>query len=214
MVLPNHVGLIPDGNRRWAQRNGVDLYSAYLRGLDVLMDAVDYLSDRGVGYITVFAMSLDNCRRRSRLEIEILKKISRIAFERVLNHNKVKSGKARIVVLGKPQLVGNEIKDEAFRIMMKTRWHTPYTVTILYCYSGEYEIEAAEKGYTPSSILVHPRLDLVIRTGGYPRLSGFLPLRADYAELYATDTLWPDLTRKEIDEALKWYSMLPKNFGR
>ncbi|MEB3806381.1 MAG: undecaprenyl diphosphate synthase family protein [Desulfurococcales archaeon] len=214
MALPNHVGLIPDGNRRWAKRNGVDLYSAYLRGLDVLMDAVDYLSDRGVGYITVFAMSLDNCRRRSRLEIEILKKISRIAFERVLNHNKVKSGKARIVVLGKPQLVGDEIKDEAFRIMMETRWHAPYTVTILYCYSGEYEVEVAEKGYTPSSILIHPRLDLVIRTGGYPRLSGFLPLRADYAELYSTDTLWPDLTRKEIDEALKWYSMLPKNYGR
>ncbi|MCE4627379.1 MAG: undecaprenyl diphosphate synthase family protein [Desulfurococcales archaeon] len=214
MQLPMHVGLIPDGNRRWAKQKGISLYQAYLRGLDVLMEIIDYLSDKGVKYITVFAMSLDNCKKRSKLEIEVLKKITDVAFERVKNHVKVRNGEARILVMGETCIVGEEVTRKANEVMELSRWGSPITVTILYCYSNASEMERINKGFMPSSTIFLPNLDLVIRTGGYPRLSGFLPLRADYAELYATKTLWPDLTIEEVEKALSWYSSLPKNYGR
>lgn len=212
--MPTHVGLIPDGNRRWAKKNRVSLYDAYLRGLDVLIKVIDYLADRGVRYITAFAMSLDNCRRRSKIELEILKRVTSIAFERVKRHERVRLGKARILVIGETCIIGNDVVEKSREVMTISRWGNPTTVTILYCYSNESEMKRVYRGYMPSSTVFLPNLDLVIRTGGYPRLSGFLPLRADYAELYATGTLWPDLTIEEVERALQWYSTLPKNYGR
>lgn len=209
-----HVGLIPDGNRRWANRNRVGLYEAYLRGLDVLMDVIDYLSDKGIRYITVFAMSLDNCLRRSRAEISILRRVTNVAFKKVREHKKVRNGEARIIVMGNPCIIGEEVAEESREIMEISRWGSPFTITILYCYSNAIELNRVRMGYMPASTLFLPNLDLVIRTGGYPRLSGFLPLLADYAELYSTQTLWPDLTFKEVDEAIEWYHNLPKNYGR
>ncbi len=214
MKLPMHVGIIPDGNRRWARKQGVSLYEAYIKGLDNLISIIDYLLDKGVKYVTVYAMSMDNCRRRSKPEILILKKISRIAFDRVMNNWRVKNGITRVIVIGNPLIIGKDVYEMAKKVMRYSRWGRDSVLTILYCYSGSWEVSRNMIGYTPPSLLHLPALDLVIRTGGYPRLSGFLPLINEYAELYSTKTLWPELSLDEVEEALNWYSMLPKNFGK
>ena len=213
-MLPGHVGIIPDGNRRWANKRGISLNEAYRRGLDKLIQVIDHLFDRNIKYVTVYAMSMDNCKRRGKLELAILRRISRIAFRKVMSNQRIRSGEARVTVLGEPGLVGGEIEEMAREVMEKSRWGQDYNLTILYCYSGRWEIERARLGYTPASLIMLPPLDLVIRTGGYPRLSGFLPLLADYTELYSTTTLWPDITLEEVDRALEWYAGLPKNYGR
>ncbi len=213
-MRPRHVGIIPDGHRRWARREGVSIAEAYERGYSRLMDVVDWLQEEGVEYVSVYALSRENCVRRSSLELEVLKRISLRAFERMLGDPRVAGGEARVVVLGDPGLVGADVAEAARRVVEASRWGERYTLAVLYCYSHVVEEERARRGYSHVSTLILPPLDLVIRTGGYSRLSGFLPLLASYAELYVTGTLWPDFTRRDLEEALEWFSRQRRNFGR
>ena len=215
MEAPVHVGIIPDGNRRWARRNGVSLQEAYKRGYENLIRIIEALDRHGVQYVSVYAMSRDNCTRRPGPELAILRALSRDAFTRLLEEEKVRNGRIRVIVLGDYESFDPKVASLARRVMEESRWGGPRTLTILYCYSGSWEAEnSARLGIVPPSMVHLPPLDLVIRTGGYSRLSGFLPFLADYAEMYVTDTLWPDFGPDELGKALEWYRSLPKNFGR
>jgi len=213
--LPLHVGIIPDGNRRWARRNGVPLPSAYRKGYERLREIVRALEDRGARFVTIYALSRDNCTRRNGLELAALRELSRLAFQELLEDEEVVSGRLRVLVIGDYASFDPEVARLARSVMKASRWGGPNTLTILYCYTGLWELEEAwNKRVLPPSLIHLPPLDLIIRTGGYSRLSGFLPALAEYAEIYVTETLWPDFTVEELDRALEWYSSKPKNFGR
>jgi len=213
--LPRHVGIIPDGNRRWARRNNVSLPEAYRRGYERLREIVRALEDRGARFVTVYALSRDNCTRRNGLELAALRELSKLAFQELLEDEEVVSGRLRVLVIGDYASFDPEIARLARTVMKASRWGGPNTLTILYCYTGLWELETAwSKGLLPPSLIHLPPLDLIIRTGGYSRLSGFLPALAEYAELYVTETLWPDFTVEELDRAIEWYMSNPKNFGR
>jgi len=211
---PRHVGIIPDGNRRWARLRGVGLPEAYRRGYENLVSVIEALHDMGVPFASVYAVSRENCVRRGRLELEILRRLSLEALERLARDPRVAGGETRVVVLGDPGMLGGEVAARARRLALETRWNSPYTLTVLICYSTASEAERAARGFEPASTLTLPPLDLVVRTGGYTRLSGFLPLLADYAELYFTETLWPDFTRERLVEAIEWFRGRRRNFGR
>lgn len=213
-MLPLHVGIIPDGNRRWARKAGVGLRQAYQRGYNRLMRVVDYLAERGVKYLTVYVLSRENCLRRSRVELEILRTLSLSAMDRLLRDRRVMSGEARVIVLGDPGMVGEDVAEKARILARTSRWGTKYLLALLYCYSDATERERINRGLHPASSIVLPPLDLLIRTGGYRRLSGFLIPLASYAEIYTTETLWPDISVEEIEEALNWFSRQKRNFGR
>ncbi len=213
-MLPQHVGIIPDGNRRWARRMGVNLYEAYRRGYERLMEVVDYLAERGVRFLTVYVLSRENCLRRSRGELEILRTLSLAAMDRLLRDRRVRGGEARVVVLGDPGMVGEDVAEKARLLARESRWGSRYLLALLYCYSNTTEEERISRGLHPASSIVLPPLDLLIRTGGYRRLSGFLTPLAGYAEIYTTDTLWPDISVREVEEALDWFTRQKRNFGR
>jgi len=215
VLEPLHVGIIPDGNRRWARARGVSLAKAYSAGYRRLREIVEALEEKGARYVTVYALSRDNCTRRSGAEIAVLRELSKAAFRELLKDEKVVSGSLRVIVIGDYSSFDPEVARLARRVMVESRWGGPSTLTILYCYSGQWELEEAwRRRHVPASQAHLPPLDLIIRTGGYSRLSGFLPALADYAELYVTDTLWPDFTREELDKALDWYRRRPRNFGK
>ncbi len=210
---PTHVGIIPDGNRRWARRNGESLHNAYRRGYERILEAVDYLTEKGVRYVSIYTLSYENCLRRPREELRILRALSIMAFERIRRDPRVVGGEARIIVLGNPGLVGDDVREAAFRAMKESRWGTKYVLTVLYCYSGAWESELVMKGYYFPSKTHLPPVDLIIRTGGYRRISGFLPFLTEYSELYVSDVLWPDASPFLFDDALEWYRSVERNFG-
>ena len=207
-----HVGIIPDGNRRWARSRGLTIRDAYEAGYSKLKEVARYLFDYNVRYLTVYAMSYDNCVKRDADERNVLlrvldKAIVDLERERLLDEYDVK-----LVVSGDLTLIPDgtrrKIQDLVERYSSGRR-----VLHVGLCYSVWWELSQLKHrnlGFEQRM----PPIDLVIRTGGARRISGFFPLLVEYAELYFTDTLWPELTRRELDLAIEWFKRQRRNFGR
>jgi undecaprenyl pyrophosphate synthase len=207
-----HVGIIPDGNRRWARSRGLTIRDAYEAGYSKLKEVARYLFDYNVRYLTVYAMSYDNCAKRDVDERNALlrvldKAIVDLERERLLDEYDVK-----LVVSGDLTLIPDgtrrKIQDLVERYSSGRR-----VLHVGLCYSVWWELSQLKHrnlGFEQRM----PPIDLVIRTGGARRISGFFPLLVEYAELYFTDTLWPELTRRELDLAIEWFKRQRRNFGR
>ena len=207
-----HVGIIPDGNRRWARSRGLTIRDAYEAGYSKLKEVARYLFDYNVRYLTVYAMSYDNCVKRDADERNALlrvldKAIVDLERERLLDEYDVK-----LVVSGDLTLIPDgtrrKIQDLVERYSSGRR-----VLHVGLCYGVWWELSQLKHrnlGFEQRM----PPIDLVIRTGGARRISGFFPLLVEYAELYFTDTLWPELTRRELDLAIEWFKRQRRNFGR
>ncbi len=211
--LPRHIGVIPDGNRRWARHRGVTLYQAYDVGYKRLVSVIEYLHELGINYTSVYAMSRDNCIKRTKFEKSILFKMAISAFDDLMNNKKLEEHSVRIVVLGDLTLLPVDIRRKALETVESTKDRNRGILTIALCYSGKWEVEYYTARGLPLPSLQLPPIDLLIRTGGMRRISSFLPLLLEYAELYFTDTLWPDFDREELMRALEWFSRQERRMG-
>jgi len=206
-AVPIHVGIVPDGNRRWARRNGVSLLEAYLRGYRNVKMLSKELYNRSVRVVSVYGVSAENCEKRSPEEKKIIEKVAIHALRDLRSDEFVR-------VLGWPSRLSEAVATEAEITTRELDRGRGGLFVLLICYSGRAEIEwYSARGMIPPSLLLPP-VDLVIRTGGVRRLSGFLPVASDYAELYFSDKLWPDFGLQDIEKALSWFSMQKRNFGR
>ena len=212
--VPLHVGIIPDGNRRWAKTHGVDLHTAYLEGYENVKRIVRSLYELGVRIVTVYGLSMENCLHRPPNEKLVIEKVAVYALQDLRNDEFLRDNRIRILIIGDPGRFSRAVEAEALKTSKALDEGDGGLLTILICYSGRWEAEEYTlKGLVPPSLLLPP-IDLVIRTGGARRLSGFPPLASDYAELYFSSKLWPDFTVKDVLEALKWYADQKRNFGR
>jgi tritrans,polycis-undecaprenyl-diphosphate synthase [geranylgeranyl-diphosphate specific] len=213
-TIPHHVGIIPDGNRRWARKNGVSFAVAYNKGYEVLKEILKYLLDLGVKYVSVYVMSRDNCLKRSNFELKILNDLAYRGFRELRNERLIKEKKVSVRVIGDLNLVEERVRKEINKTVNYTAKFRERTLYLAVCYGVRWEIEEAIKNNKIPFSLTIPMIDLVIRTGGRRRLSDFLPIPASYAELYFTDTLWPDFNKEELIKALEWYKRQERLFGR
>ncbi|MCS7107274.1 MAG: undecaprenyl diphosphate synthase family protein [Acidilobaceae archaeon] len=204
-----HVGIIPDGNRRWARRRGLALAEAYSRGYEVMRSTVERLADEGVRHITVFAMSRDNCARRESFEREILFKLVDKALSDLKSGRYLRGYTFSVRVVGDLQMSTPRVR-EAVESVKGLEGELSLNVGL--CYGKEWEEEVMRKGIRPLEGI--PQIDLVIRTGGMQRLSDFFPSLVRYAEFYFTQSLWPDFTQRELEEALAWFYSRKRNFGK
>lgn len=211
--LPNHVGIIPDGNRRWARKKGLSLWSGYMAGYAKLKAVVKHLFNIGVKNVSVYAMSLDNFLKRSEYEVKVLMKLAKKGFRELREDKDLNEKGIRVTVIGEINYLPSDVREEAIKLMEQTSRGKGGTLYIVFLYSIDEEIKKSMRMHVKPFTLDMPPIDLIIRTGGMKRISGFLPLASIYAELYFTDTLWPDITIEEINEALKWYSSVQRRFG-
>jgi tritrans,polycis-undecaprenyl-diphosphate synthase [geranylgeranyl-diphosphate specific] len=212
--LPSHVGIIPDGNRRWARRNGKSLLEAYLYGYRKLVEVSEYLLDRGVRYLSVFSMSYENCVNRDPQEKKIIEEVAVYALRDIRFNQRFRDYGIRLLVLGDPSIFSERVAREASESVRILDGGRGGVLCLLICYSGRWEaLHYSRLGMIPPSLLLPP-VDLVIRSGSARRLSGFLPVASEFAELYFTDKLWPELALEDIESALEWFSRQKRNFGR
>ena len=212
--IPNHIGIIPDGNRRWAKRNKVSYIEAYFKGYEVLRFILRKLLKLGVKFVSVYVMSRDNCLKRSKMELDILNELVLRGFKELREDPMVNDNKVSIKVIGDLSLVRENVRHEAKKTIDATRSYKEKALYLALCYGVKWEIkEAVKKGQLPPSLLMPP-IDLIIRTGGRKRLSDFLPIPSSYAELYFTDVLWPDFNEEELIKAIKWFSSQERLFGK
>lgn len=226
-ILPTHVGLILDGNRRWAKANGLPTLEGHRQGAEVFREIALAAFDKGVSYLTAYIFSTENWSRTEE-EVDYLMKLVIRATEKYLDTFH-KAG-IRVVTLGRRDNISQDVIDSIERTEAKTKDNTKGTLALCFNYGGQEELVDAAKslvmqGLSPSDITVdvlrsglyHPEIpdiDLLIRTSGEHRVSGFMLYRTAYSELYFVDKYWPDFNSEDLDEALAAYTQRERRYGK
>ncbi len=214
MRLPRAVGIIPDGNRRWARSRGVSLGYAYMVGVKKAIDVADFLLERGVERVFFYLLSEENCVKRESEELQLIGEIvkSNLSEAEIV----ARRHDAQIVTIGNLPLLPESLRETAeryslLRILEEGDGRVEERLIVVgTCYSVMWELKASP--CTPITTLLG-EIDLVIRSGGERRLSGFFPLLTLYSELYFIDKYWPEIGFEDLEEALKWYSTRERRMG-
>lgn len=229
--LPHHVAVIMDGNGRWAKGRGLPRILGHKRGVDTLKSLLRCCDDWGIGALTAYAFSTENWGRPNE-EVEFLM----VLFERVLRRElaELMQKNVRIRFVGNLAMLPPSLQEEIARAMADTATNSGIQFTVATNYGGRQEIvqacraiarqidqgqlspeevdEAVFERHLYTQGLQDP--DLLIRTSGEMRISNFLLWQLAYAEMYITDTLWPDFDRSEFHRALSSYQQRHRRFGK
>lgn len=221
---PIHVGVIMDGNGRWAEKHGRNRSYGHKVGANLIEKVSKIMFASGVEYLSLYAFSTENFARPKE-EVDYLmnllktgiKKYGKACFD-----NKIK-----LTVSGDLNALSEELQSVISTYVKKTEIFEKPVMNICLNYGARQElchafnhiIESGISSVTPQDIdnalyTKLPPLDLIIRTGGEKRLSNFMLWQAVYAELYFTDVLWPDFTEEECLNALDWFSSRKRRFGK
>jgi undecaprenyl diphosphate synthase len=230
LIIPQHIGIIMDGNGRWAEKRGLQRIEGHRAGEAAIMEVVRACVGLGVQALTLFAFSTENWSRPPE-EVLFLVNMSKDILQRRLDE--FNSLGVRMRHLGLREGLPDEVLRWFDLAAETTRENGKMTLVIAFNYGGRREIlDAAstaakkiaagelseeEKGeelikqflYIPEL----PDIDLLIRTGGEKRLSNFMLWHLAYAELYFTDILWPDFSRNDLEEAIRDYQRRERKFG-
>ncbi len=228
--LPRHVAVIMDGNGRWAKQRGLPRIMGHRRGVDTLKDILRCCKDWGIQALTAYAFSTENWGRPTE-EVDFLMTL----FERVLRQElrEMMEEDVQIRFVGNLNALPKSLQLEIERSMQQTQQNKGIQFTVATNYGGRQEILQACRAIATKvqQGLLQPEeidealfehhlytaggdLDLMIRTSGEMRISNFLLWQVAYAELYVTDTLWPDFNRTEFHRALSTFQQRDRRFGK
>lgn len=224
--LPVHIGLILDGNRRWARENGLETLEGHRKGYDALKDIATHLFDRGVEYVSAFIFSTENWSR-SKEEVDYLMDLALwVAKEEAEEYHR---RNIRVLFAGDKKGIKPEILEAISNTEKKTAKNTGGTAILCFNYGGHREIieatrEIIKENLRPDEIdedlfAKHlyvpdvPPIDLIIRTSGEQRISNFMLWRAAYSELMFLNKHWPAITTDDMDAALENFASRERRFG-
>ncbi|MEO6761838.1 MAG: polyprenyl diphosphate synthase [Candidatus Saccharimonadales bacterium] len=225
--VPRHLGLILDGNRRWARENHLPVYEGHKAGYKTMEKILEAALDRGVEYVSMYAFSTDNWNR-STDEVKQLMKLFLWIFKHELVN--LKRHGVRVRVLGNKLRIGKALLKAIHQAEEETKYYTRGTLLFCLDYGGQQEIvEAMQQlvadGTEPANLTAEkisgqlhsngvPPADLIIRTSGEQRLSNFMLWEAAYSEFMFTPTKWPDFTVVELNNMLDNYALRQRRFGK
>lgn len=229
MNVPKHIALIPDGNRRWARQNNLPEFAGHRQAVEkTLPEIVDYLIGLGVKYFTFWAMSTENRVKRSKEEMKHL--LNLIPFFYYKKVEEFKNKNVRIKVIGDISVFSQKVQDILRKCEMKTADNTGLTILFALNYGGRDEIvRAIHKLMQTSQDTVSitadriskyldtsdiPDPDLIIRTGGEKRMSGFMLWQGNYAEYSFSQKLFPDFSPEDCFLSLSEFNETKRNFGK
>lgn len=208
---PSCVGIILDGNRRWARARGLSTFEGHRVGMEKVKEVTRFVRDSGIAHLAVFAFSTENWNRKAE-EVSYLMDL----FYEMIQKEIQELGKegVRVRFVGQRERFSALLQQGMNEVEKETQRNKAITLWVCLSYGGHAEIvaaanAAAESGeITEDSLAKHlwttemPDPDIIIRTSGEKRLSGFLTWRSVYSELFFTDTKWPDFTKEEFDSIL------------
>ncbi len=219
----NHLGIIADGNRRWAKSQGLPSIEGHKKGLEVIEKLVGAAAEAGISYLTFYVFSTENWGR-SEAEVSYIMKLAETRILKYAEKLKAKNGK--LVILGSKKKISPKLASILEKAEKLTAECDGITVGFCFNYGGELEIaEAAtiasqEGEITPESIRKHlyhpeiPDLDMVVRTSGEERISGFMLWRASYAEFMFMEKFFPEMNAEDVAEIVKEYDSRSRRFGK
>lgn len=224
--IPQHVGYIVDGNRRWAKIHGLPAYEGHLAGYNAIVEIVLASVDAGVKYVSAYTFSTENWKRS---ELEVSKIMGLVLRLLTSDIDILQENDIRLKVLGSRDRLSKSILKAIDEAESKTAENTRGTLAVCFNYGGQLEIADAFKkivqegialeDITPKLISEHlyvpevPPLDVVVRTSGERRMSNFMLWRAAYSEFIFLEKLWPDMTKSDVAGILEEYSRRDRRIG-
>jgi len=223
-----HLALIPDGNRRFAEKIGKPVWYGHYIGAKKMQEFIKWCCDYDeIKTLSIFALSTENLNRPKE-ELDHLWRIYKTYLLKAMSSKEIKQHQVKVNVFGAEDVWRSDIKQAARDAMKLTAQYSRKILNILLSYGSRMEIVNAAKNMIKEKVKkskiadvlfdkylwVSQPVDLIIRTGGQQRLSNFLLYQSAYAEIYFSKTLWPEFTRKEFDKIMRWYFRQTRKFGR
>lgn len=229
-ILPTHIAIIMDGNRRWAKERGLNVSEGHKKGAETLENIANYCNNIGIKYLTVYAFSTENWKR-SKEEVGALMNLLKFYLDKF--SKRADTQNIKIKVLGDIEVLEDSLQKSINKAIERTKNNTGLTLNIALNYGGRAEITMAMKKIAqevkegilnPEDInettigqnlytAGQPDPDLLIRTSGEIRTSNFLPWQIVYSEFCFKEKYWPDFGNEDIDEAIQIYQKRNRKFG-
>lgn len=220
-VLPKHLGFIVDGNRRWARERGLPTLEGHRRGIDLVADIAEECHKQGVKIVSFYIFSTENWNR-SKEEVDYLMDLVEKCLKKFIK--KCLKNDTRIAILGTKERLGENLIKAVEEAEEKTKDCKENILGLCFNYGGKQEIvDATNKIDGEVTIekleanLYHPEipaLDMVIRTSGEERISGFMLWRMAYAEMLFLNKKWPDMTKEDVPKILEEFVGRQRRFGK
>lgn len=232
--IPNHIAVILDGNRRWARKNMYIQKLGHARGADRVEDLIDWCRELGVKIITIYGLSTENLEKRQD-EINYLFELMEDKLRKLLNEPKLHRYKMRVKSIGNVDNLPKSMQDILAKLDRVTRGYDGMYFNIALAYGGQTELVDAVKKIAKmvkddkisideidkelidaslyTSHLPQPEPDLILRTSGEQRLSGFLIWQSAYSELVFMDIFWPEFRKIDLMRAIRTYQKRQRRFG-
>jgi undecaprenyl diphosphate synthase len=228
-MVPKHVAIIPDGNRRWAKAHGLKPWQGHEKGLSNFWEVSETFFGEGVLQVTSWGLSLENLIKRTKLEVKFLLVLIRNELEKPEFLKKLYDNKINFKVVGEWNTIVHDtsLQNAIKKLENETAHFKKRKATILLGYDGKSEMLSAIKGFKNDTAVTEKNLrqylwtgdlepvDLLIRTGGEPHNSaGFMMWQTADSQYYFTDILWPDFNSKQARLALNDYDKRQRRFGK
>jgi undecaprenyl diphosphate synthase len=220
--IPNHVAIIMDGNGTWSKIKKLQRKDGHKKGVETAKKIISYSLEKKIKNVTLFALSNENLTR-SKLELKNLFDIFFYSFTNEKNF--LIENKIKINFIGDIEKLPKKLKNNILILESETEKNKKLNLFIALNYGGKQDIRQAvqnsinknQKKNNFENFLYSknlPEVDLLIRTGGFKRLSNFILWQISYAELYFTDILWPNFNKKSYFKAIEWYQGIDRKFGK
>ena len=233
--MPNHIAIILDGNRRWAKRNLSISKEGHFKGADAVENLLDWCEEFDIKIITLYVLSAENLSRRD-LELEDLFELIRTRLEKLFNDPRIHKNQMRVKAMGRVELLPDSIKNVLKRLDDATKNYEKHFLNIAIAYGGHDElIDAVKKiggkikdgtlkiddinkkeieSNLYTSHLPQSSPDMILRTSGEKRLSGFLLWQSAYSELVFMDVFWPGFRKIDLMRAIRTFQKRKRRIGK
>jgi len=234
-AMPEHIGIILDGNRRWAVNRSMHPWVGHRRGADKTEEVLKWCLDLGIKSVTLYVFSTENFKRPRR-EVQELMKLFEAKLEEILKNDMIHKRRVRIKIIGRLHLLPKRLQEIVRRVEKATEDYDDHFLNIALAYGGRAEIidaareialnvkenklkveeidEATFERFLYTSHMPKQDPDLIIRTSGEERLSGFLLYQSAYSELCFLDVYWPEFRRIDLLRAVRTYQKRKRRFGK
>jgi tritrans,polycis-undecaprenyl-diphosphate synthase [geranylgeranyl-diphosphate specific] len=233
--MPNHIAIILDGNRRWAKRNLTINEKGHFKGADAVENLLDWCEEFDIKIITLYVLSAENLDRKND-ELDYLYELIRKRLEKLYNDTRIHKNKMRVKAIGTIELLPESIKDVLRRLDVVTKEYDNHFLNIAIAYGGQNELvdavkkigmkikngelnaEEINKEIIESNLytshLPQSSPDMILRTSGEKRMSGFLLWQSAYSELVFLDIFWPEFRKIDLMRAIRTFQKRKRRIGK
>ena len=230
-MVPKHIGIILDGNRRFAKRLMLKPWKGHEWGAKKVEKLFEWCRELDIKELTLYTFSLENLNRPKE-ELDYLMNLFKNEFNNLLSDERIDKDEIRVNFIGRLWLLPPDLQDVMQKVMKKTEKYNRHIVNFAMAYGGRAEIIDAAKKIAEKAkegkidideinedvfsqhLYLSSRPDLIIRTGGEKRISGFLIYQGDYAEMCFVDKMWPEFEKTDLINAINDYANRERRFGR